>query len=1002
MHHLQVAAAVLALLWAWPGAASAQVATTGSIQVIIEDSGGGRLPGVTVTAKAVDAITTRTAVTNSEGVAVLEALAPSAAYEISATLSGFQGQTVTNVLIRSGQTATARFTLQIAGLTEQVTVRGEAPLVDTTKATTGQDITLRLTESLPTGRSYQSYLQLVPGVMPDDPTAQGNPAARGGINYSDVGGALGVSTDNAYYFDGINVTDPLTGTFGANMNTEIIQEQKVVTGGIPAEFVGTPGLIANVITKSGTNLFSGSVNYFFQNTNLMADNENGPSDEFQTVDNGYTFGGPIWRNKAWFFGSYRYVNRQDEVSTLDTHEFMRSVDNTQHQRFAKGSWSITPSDMVSFTYLGDPTEVNGRRERDITNARNRAMQQGGNRYGGLYTRVWGGALVEFGVTKHNGELSQLSAIREGTNDVIFQRTDTRTLADEQLGGWGQDQINQRDTQSVRGSLSYTWRNHTFKGGAEYSENANFRDTLYIGSDKSLYTSLAAGYATTGVSAGQLSTGNWSDSVWDVNNASDFGGFIRGIDARSDRASFYAALDLNHDGTITPAEAAQAMVWRSTAGNPHGQVNYSRVLQAATGPQNTKSKGLSVFFQDAVRFDRLTLNLGLRAERWEHFATTGENIYTFPWEFAPRLSAVYDVRGDGRQKISGYWGRYYDPIRNNMTNFAGTLTGSITEEQVWAAGQWVTYRTRGGPVVQDAFFSPTTQTPYTDDMTFGYSADLGRNMSFEALFFKRRTRDVLEDYDLSLYAYDTDGNTVYPGPINDPNSLWLGLEYFGYTQNPGSNFVIGTLEGGKRDAQGLELVFRKRFADRWQMLASYNWTDAKGNTNSDSSADFQGDVEWLDPRAPNQFGRQPGNIEHLVKMAGSYTFDLGLQLGAVYNWNSGTWASRTWAAYGRNLPMLVPSAQAFEFAGITERWLAPDSVGSLTNPSYGTLDLRAQYNRTWAGHVTTEFFVDLFNVANSQGAIRNQDLVAGSGGKAFGEGIAWVTPRRAFVGARLRF
>ncbi len=143
MHHLQVAAAVLALLWAWPGAASAQVATTGSIQVIIEDSGGGRLPGVTVTAKAVDAITTRTAVTNSEGVAVLEALAPSAAYEISATLSGFQGQTVTNVLIRSGQTATARFTLQIAGLTEQVTVRGEAPLVDTTKATTGQDITLR-------------------------------------------------------------------------------------------------------------------------------------------------------------------------------------------------------------------------------------------------------------------------------------------------------------------------------------------------------------------------------------------------------------------------------------------------------------------------------------------------------------------------------------------------------------------------------------------------------------------------------------------------------------------------------------------------------------------------------------------------------------------------------------------------------------------------------------------------------------------------------------------
>src|SRR5690606_40379480 len=113
--------------------------------------------------------------------------------------------------------------------------------------------TLELTESLPTGRSYQSYLQLVPGVMPDDPQVPGNPASKSGLNYSDIGGEVGVSRDNVYYFDGINVTDPLTGTFGANLNTEIIQEQKVITGAIPAEFVGAPGLIANVVTKSGSN-----------------------------------------------------------------------------------------------------------------------------------------------------------------------------------------------------------------------------------------------------------------------------------------------------------------------------------------------------------------------------------------------------------------------------------------------------------------------------------------------------------------------------------------------------------------------------------------------------------------------------------------------------------------------------------------------------------------------------------------------------------------------------
>ena len=80
------------------------------------------------------------------------------------------------------------------------------------------------------------------------------------------------------------------------------------------------------------------------------------------------------------------------------------------------------------------------------------------------------------------------------------------------------------------------------------------------------------------------------------------------------------------------------------------------------------------------------------------------------------------------------------------------------------------------------------------------------------------------------------------------------------------------------------MFRKRFANNWQLLASYNWNDGEGNTNSDSNADFQGDVLFLDPRAPNQYGTQPGLIRNIIKGAGSYTFDMGLQLGATMSWN----------------------------------------------------------------------------------------------------------------------
>ena len=474
--------------------------------------------------------------------------------------------------------------------------------------------------------------------------------------------------------------------------------------------------------------------------------------------------------------------------------------------------------------------------------------------------------------------------------------------------------------------------------------------------------------------------------------------MRTIDASGDRAAFYTAYDANRDGVISIAEAGTGLVFNTA--NPLGGVNYDRDFQAATGPQETFSKGLSFFIQDEVTFNRLTLNVGLRTERWEHFATTGENIYTFPWEFAPRISAAYDLLGNGRHKLSAFYGRYYDPVRNDMTNFAGTLTGSIIEEQVYvtALNKYVTYRTRGGPSVQDAFFSPTTQTPYTDDLEFGYAVDLGNNMSFDALYYKRMSRDILEDYDLELYA-DPNG---YPGPIDDPDSLFLGYDYFGYTENPGSNFVIGTLAGGERNFQGMEFVFRKRFANNWQTLLSYTWQDAEGNSNSDGNADFQGDVIFLDPRAPNQFATQPGLIKNLLKGAGSYTFPFGLQLGGTFTWNSGTVASRTFLSSGRNLPLRVPAAEAFEFAGFTTRWLAPDSVGTLENPSWGQVDLRAQYNHRLMRQASIEFFVDLFNVANSQGSIRNQDLVAGSGGKAFGDPILWVNPRRAFLGTRVRF
>jgi len=982
-----------------PSVASAQVATSGTLKVVVTDFQGGRLPGATVSASAEDTVTPREALTNSVGEANLPALDPSANYVVSVEMDGFAPSRNENILVRAGHTATLEISLAVAGVAELVTVTSVTPLVDTTSAMTGQDITLELTESLPTARSYQDYLQLVPGVFPDDPEARGNPASKSGTNYSDILGEKGISRDNFYYIDGINTTDPYSGTFGSNLNTEIIQEQKVLTGGIPAEYVGAPGLISSVVTKSGSNTLHGSANYFFQTDSMEAEDKNAESQSFSKYDTAFTLGGPIVMDRAWFFGSYRRLGQTNDVATLDTGEFLRSVDTTQDQWYARGTVSPSGADTASFTYFSDPFTRSGRVERDITNARDRSRDQGGDNFRIAYSHLFGtSTLLDAAYSKHNGEVSDIAAGPGPRNDIVYRQTDVRTLQDEQLGAFGINSIDLRDGQLFMANVNWNVQQHDIKAGIVVGDRTQFVDDIY---DEGLYTSLASHLS--GLSALELVSGSFSNTRFDPTNPSDVNGFNDFVEASPRRNEFLDAFDVNGDGTIDGDELGATLRYDSTAGNPDGLVNYERRVQAETGAQNYEIQDMGFFAQDNFSMgNKLNFNVGLRAERYEHVATDGSTIYTFPWTWAPRLTAVYDIKGDGKQKASFFWGRYFDPIRLNMTQFGGTLTGSIIHEEVFALDEWVTYRVRGGPQVADALFAPTTQTPYTDDLQVTYEIELAPLVSLEALYTHRRTRDILEDYDMCLYAFLPDGTTCYPGPVDHPDSLFLGLDYFGYDTFPESNFVIGTLAGSKRDSDHIELVFRKRYADNWQGLASYTYSDGEGSSNSDSNADFQGDVIWLDPESPNQLGPQPGIIHHLFKGAVTYRFDMGLEVGGFYRWNSGTLASRTFRAFSRNLPIRVDPANAFEFAGTTQRWLAPDSVGTLTDPSWGILDLRVQYWVNQGQRITGQIFFDIFNVTDNQDAIRNQDLVAGSGGVAFGEGIKFNRPRSLFVGARLNF
>jgi hypothetical protein len=994
----------------------------GTISVTVTTAAdGSALPGATIEAKSDQTLTSRSEHTGADGRAQLVALDPAANYFVTVTLEGFATARIEGVRVRAGLNSSVDVELQLEQFSEEMVITGESPVVDTTSTTAGQEITLELTESLPTGRSYQSYLQLVPGVQDALGTSE-NPASRSGINYRDVDGLegdVGRSTDNLYYFDGINVTDRTEGTNGADLNTEIIQEQSILTGAIPAEFIGVPGLVSNVLTKSGGNEFSGSVNYYFIDDSLVEDNEHFPEETFETVDTAATLGGPIWRDKAWFFASFRRFENDRGIVDPEGN-FLRDANQSADQGFGKVTWSITNSDLVSGIFLTDPTDRSASFNRSIPNTADSVGETGGERWSGAYNRVWGAAALELGGTEHNFDLNTFPKNRDPAATASFAPGVAFVDSEARLGGAGTDTIIERGTDSIRGSFEYLfdtgWGDHAVKVGVVDWSSVLFENPQTVGDPPATYISLNARGTDGSISLCEItgcapgsdtwSTVDFGASTDEINN------FNQNISDAQRQTLIAAGWDDDGDGFFSATELNSHMTFSSTSGNPQGLVNYTRDLQTQAGASEKSSESTHYFIQDSWQWNRWSVNAGVRVEDTTFINDAGEDVGTFDTEVAPRLSLTYDLRGDGRSSVGVFYGEYYDAFRDNAIDFAGSLTGRVIEEQVWveALDDWVNFRFRGGTTVQDAFFAPRIETPVTEEIQLQYKQDLGRNMMFEVNYIDRETTGIAEDYG-SLY-YNVDHYIGAGGDPNAADSFFLGPGFFGFGSlgeiPTNLNFLIGSLPGAAfRDWQGVELVFRKRYSDNWQLLASYNWADGEANTYSDSNFDGAGDVPFLDPRAPNITGLQAGLVEHLFKLHGSYRWDNGIQVGSSYRWNSGVVLNRNQGqAFSRSIPDRTETPfPSNGFSGntdpFTDLWIGDDAVGFIEGSEYGVLDLRGSYIWTPGDRFEVDLFLDVFNVADDQATVRVQDLVSG-GSFDFLEGMEFVEPRRYNLGVRLRF
>ncbi len=994
---------------------------TGTLVVTVKDQAGKPVANATLSASSPTQIGgARVMRTDAQGRARFGLLYPGE-FSVQVSASGFNSATIRN--LRVGISGTAAAEVKLAPISQAVVeVVSSSAAVDPVAATTATRLGLDTVDSLPTARTYTDYIKLVPGVIAS-PDAGNDPVVAGSIGRDNTG--VGGAKNNTYILDGMDSTDPYTGKSGTKFNSEIIQEQEIKTGGITAE-VGSRGggLVSNVVTKSGSNNWSGSLNYYFQNDSLVASTATHVKTKikkFNSYDTAFTFGGPIIKDRLWFFSSIQLLHTETKGEfnpTAVTTPTPKNAKSDTTASFFKLTWAPTSSDALELSYNGDPTKDKSFGDALNVPSFDFDRETGGSRFAVKYDRDFGSTFhitAKAYQTENKTEISPVSNARrvdlifpddgpayglpEGSGDVSNYQ--------KQLGGlgWYTNTTRTKDGFDLDGTLlvSNLAGEHVFKAGVSmFTEGRKQKLNNGYGGDYENLVYGAGHTPTLGDVENDFTGASWADGY-----APDS---VLGprFDAGTLPADLMAYLN-SLPGADGAAKVRNIPMATPDPLGPAGSYLQYRIQGLRTGTATVKRKAQEFFLQDVWSINtNWSTTLGVRFNKDNYYADDGAKLHATELNVAPRFALTWTPTAT--TKLFATYGRYFEPIKLDMVNFAGSFANARSE-QLWVGGslnRWVDVRQRGGRETVDAMMAPTLQSPYTDEARLGYEQDLGKGWVFEALYTHRTDKRIVEDFDL-LY---TDPSTVpnaggtTPARIaavlgntaayweNYLRSLAIPLSHFGFTTAPSNvNYVLANLPGGERKFDIIDLTIRRNYTNGWTGMFSTTFTKAKGNSLSSGDADFQGDSVRVDPRTPWMNGTLIGSIDRQFKGYLAYTiqegFLKGLNIGGTGTYLSGQHYTAGLGAYGRILQ--GPFISGFD-----------REPGMRVGPSYMNFDARIKYGFTFATKFKGEVFVDIFNVLNKQGATAIEESVNAASGGALGDDIRWQRPRRFYLGARISF
>jgi outer membrane receptor protein involved in Fe transport len=609
---ITTAFALLALLHLSGGPVRAQ-STTGTIRGHVRDAQGLALPGVTVSVTSPNLQGVRSAVTAENGDYVLTLL-PSGTYTVTFELSGFQ-RVQRTVGLAPTQDLPIEVEMGPAGLAEEVNVVGQRADVLTQTAQVATNFSQDLIASLPTNRDINAYLLLAPAVHPTGP--------NGG--YSIAGST---SFDSLYLVNGVTVNENLRGQANDLYIEDAIQETTVATAGISAEYGRFSGGVVNVVTKSGGNTFSGSFRESlfndrwrtltpFEETAIAAD----PSHRELRVDktvptHEYTIGGPILRDKLWFFTAGRLQTQSEGRSLVATnipYTFKRPT-----QRYeAKGTLSLTSNHRFQGAY----TKVLDEQQ---NNTFNTAASMDLN---SLYTRK---TPQDLSVVNYSGVLTSRLFV-----EALFSQ---RHFTFDGDGAQSTDLID--GTLMVDNSQGYRFWSATFCGICDPTTRDNL--DLYAKGTYFLSTGGAGSHTVT------FGVDSFDDKIFSNNHQS-------GSDYR-----------IYNTETIIRGAGENAVIYPVSLGDGSTFIQWNPIPLGSAG---SNFRTYSTFANDSWRVNgRLTANIGLRWDK-NHGEDQAGNLVAKDSAFSPRLGVVVDPLGDQKWSLTASYAQYVAAINSGIADLS---------------------------------------------------------------------------------------------------------------------------------------------------------------------------------------------------------------------------------------------------------------------------------------------------------------------------------------------